>query len=172
MASTQASTADSISFSSFIEDDSQVTSETTKEGGAVSESLTSCVGYTNVTQFLVRADTSISREETAIGSHQASEELDDNSKFSIASEEAPERPISSHSSDTISSGKTIFLHPDESGQFVPDPVKTLVSLFLILWYSLIDVYSKSHYLLKTGIVAPVLRLVLALRMSSNPKSHR
>ncbi|KAI4942257.1 hypothetical protein J4E91_010231 [Alternaria rosae] len=108
MASTQASTADSISFSSFIEDDSQVTSETTKEGGS----------------FFVRADTSISREETAIRSRQASEELDDNSKFSIASEEAPERPISSHSSDTISSGKTIFLHPDESGQFVPHPVKS------------------------------------------------
>ena len=172
MASSQASTADSINFSSYIEDDPQVTGETAKEDNVVSESVTSGVSYTNATKLLVQADASISREETAIVSRHASVALDDARKSSIVSEEALERPGSSHSSETISSGSTVFLHPEESGQGVPDPVKTPVSSSLILWYSLINVYSKSRHLLETGTVEPVLRLVLALRMSSNPTSHR
>ncbi|KAI4685561.1 hypothetical protein J4E81_008713 [Alternaria sp. BMP 2799] len=108
MASSQASTAE-FNFSSFIEDDPQVTGETTKEDNVL----------------LVQADAIISREETAIRSHHASEALDDASKSSIASQEAPERPGSSHSSETISSGSTVFLHPEASGQGVPDPVKML-----------------------------------------------
>lgn len=172
MASSHASTADSINFSSFIEDDPQVTGDTTQEDNVVSESFTSRVGYTNATQLLVQADASITREETANGSRHASESLDDARKPPIASEEASERRGSSHSSETISSGSTVFLHPEESGQGVPDPVKTPVSPSLILWYSLINVYSKSRHLLETGTAAPVLRLVLALRMSSNPISHR
>ncbi|KAI4650368.1 hypothetical protein J4E93_002724 [Alternaria ventricosa] len=108
MASSQADTADVFDFSSLIEDDPQVTGETTKKDRAL----------------LVQADASISREETSIESRHAGEAPDGASKFSIASEEASERRGSSHSSETISSGSTVFLHPEESGQGVPDPMKT------------------------------------------------
>ena len=128
MASMQGSTIDSFGFSDYIEEESQVVSESKERSSTVSESRICCADSPNATQVNVPANGSINQDPAGTQSHQTSGELDDNGRSPTAPREALDQRESRESEGMVSNDKTVFQTPDESSECIHEPVKRPVSL--------------------------------------------
>ncbi|CAG5161171.1 uncharacterized protein ALTATR162_LOCUS5974 [Alternaria atra] len=107
MASMQGSTIDSFGFSDYIEEESQVVSESKERSSTVN----------------VPANGSINQDPAGTQSHQTSGELDDNGRSPTAPREALDQRESRESEGMVSNDKTVFQTPDESSECIHEPVK-------------------------------------------------